>query len=385
MKRIITLACTVAVAAGLLTACGTTSANSSGTPKASSTKSTGTSTSLTSCESAANKEVASAEASPGLSIPNIPGGISKLKGKSIWLITTTSDALAAAQATAFVSAAKTAGLKPTVFQDQSSTSLYNQGIQEAIAAHAGAIVTFAIQTSLITTSLAQASAAHIPVVSVYEEPTSTIAQKAIKGVIALNSPQHGKVEAAYAMQQLHCNVHMGVFYVPELSVTVDIMHAAQAYLEKWCPSTCSITPVVWSQTSFASTVGPQAVSLVTRDPSINSLLLTTDITAEYIVPALKAAGKNVLVIGDGGTAAELAMVASKTSLLKADDASSSQTVSGWLTVDAALRVMLGQPIAPDDKYISRFFDTSNIPSSPSQYFSRQNNYKTILESAWGLG
>jgi hypothetical protein len=106
--------------------------------------------------------------------------------------------------------------------------------------------------------------------------------------------------------------------------------------------------------------------------------------ADYVVPALDASHKKVLVVGEGGTPEDEKRVATKTDLLKADVANSSNELVGWTTADAGFRILLGQPLVADDTFLTRMLDVENIPSSADGYFPYTKNFKTIFRTAWGV-
>jgi ABC-type sugar transport system substrate-binding protein len=387
MKRSLIVTSAALVLAGILAACSSSSGNGGGTPTSGTTasgSSGGGPTTLSACVAASKKVVQQAEAAPKLTIPPISGGTSSLKGKSVWIITDPSDPLLSEQAVGVKAAASAVGAEATIFNDHSSTTDYNQGIQEAVGAKASLIVIDAIQTALIQNSLAMAHSANIPVISIYEKPNSAVASSAVKATIFLNGLDTGKYMAAYALQATGCKLNAGVLYYSGFSEEVDAYKGISNYVSQECPQTCKLQSRQWQPTSVATTVGPTAVSFLASNPDANAMLLTLDSLADYVVPALDASHKKVLVVGEGGTPEDEKRVATKTDLLKADVANSSNELVGWTTADAGFRILLGQPLVADDTFLTRMLDVENIPSSADGYFPYTKNFKTIFRTAWGV-
>ena len=113
----------------------------------------------------AKADVEKAMQKPVFVAPGAPFDMSKLKGKHVWIITST-------MAVPFVAtighgveaAAKVAGLETTLFDGKGDVSEWNRGMAQAVAQHADGIVTVGASPELMKGPTGDASKANIPVV-----------------------------------------------------------------------------------------------------------------------------------------------------------------------------------------------------------------------------
>src|SRR4051794_15905995 len=92
---------------------------------------------------------------------------SQLKGKTVAILSVDQRVPTLAQAaTAMQQAAKTAGLKTTLFDAQANPSRMVQGMQQAINQKVGAAILLGIPTKLVGGPIKKLKAAHIPMVTV---------------------------------------------------------------------------------------------------------------------------------------------------------------------------------------------------------------------------
>jgi ribose transport system substrate-binding protein len=380
--------CAAVVSALLVSAAiaGCSSAASSGGGDASSggtsTASSG-SASTAACVATARTALTAAEQSPKLGTVPALHGVAGLRGKSVWFIGNLSLGITADQLVGIRAGLSAAGLKLTVFSGQSEAPQEIQGIQEAIAAHASAIIIGAVQTEQISPALGAAANAHIPVMSIYEKPVTAAADRAIKDVLGFDSTGSAKAIAAYAIVKNDCKVNAALMYRPVLSVSLELVTALKDYFNTTCPATCKFQAVQYDVTTQATSLGPLAVNTVDDNPSLNTMVIDGDDASDYAVDALKASDKSISVISQGGSAPGLSEVASKTSLFTADVANVPNQYVGWLASDTTLRMILGQP-AVFTSIPTRLLTTDNIPASSGQYFDL-GDYAKAFTTAWGVG
>src|SRR6185437_6135781 len=113
----------------------------------------------------AKAEVAKAMQKPEFVAPGEPFDISKLKGKHVWIITSTlAVPFVATIAHGVEAAAKVAGLETTLFDGKGDVSEWNRGMAQAVAQHADGIVTVGASPELMKGPTGDALKANIPVV-----------------------------------------------------------------------------------------------------------------------------------------------------------------------------------------------------------------------------
>ena len=113
----------------------------------------------------AKAEVEAAMQKPKFVPPGEAFDISKLKGKHIWIITSTMAVpFVATIAHGVEEAARVAGIETTVFDGKGDVSQWNRGMAQAVSQHADGIVTVGASPELMKGPMADALKANIPVV-----------------------------------------------------------------------------------------------------------------------------------------------------------------------------------------------------------------------------
>ena len=113
----------------------------------------------------AKAEVEEAMQKPKFVPPGEAFDISKLKGKHIWIITSTMAVpFVATIAHGVEEAARVAGIETTVFDGKGDVSQWNRGMAQAVSQHADGIVTVGASPELMKGPMADALKANIPVV-----------------------------------------------------------------------------------------------------------------------------------------------------------------------------------------------------------------------------
>ena len=102
---------------------------------------------------------------PHFVAPGEPFDMSKLKGKHVWIITSTlAVPFVATIAHAVEAAAKVAGIETTLFDGKGDVTEWNRGMSQAVAQHADGIITVGASPELMKGPMADALTAKIPVV-----------------------------------------------------------------------------------------------------------------------------------------------------------------------------------------------------------------------------
>jgi ABC-type sugar transport system substrate-binding protein len=325
--------------------------------------------------------VAKGTAAPAFSYTPIQGGIGSLKGKSAWIFgPTVASPLVKGVAEGAQQGLEAAGITVHVVDAETSND-DNTIMNQAIAGHAGLIISMAVKSDTIDSALKAAAAAKIPVLSIYEAPTSATAKEAVKGVLAVDTDSVSKLIGADVLANTGCHTSTGFLYSSLFTVHTELLDGMKKLYEQMCPDTCSVVGQEYDPTKANTTVGPLAVSMVQRHSDMNAMIFPTDDPLATVgVPALKAAGKTVFGVGEGGSPAPLKMITDG-SMLKGDVTLSSPSLTGWTAADAGLRLMLGQPMAPTDVMSYRLLAAGSMPSD-GNYFPSVGDYETKFKSAW---
>jgi len=230
----------VAATALLAAACGSNSNSSNNNGGTSGQASPDSSTSSSSCVSSAQASVAKESALPVMP-PVRTVDAKSLKGKSVWLITPNATPTIIPQANAFKQALTTAGLDPTVFIGQGTTANWNQGVSEAVAQHADAIVIFAITPSDLGGSLPSAEAKKIPIIDAFDASPASPPATGIYGNVNNDSTAMGAAMAEWVLADSKCDAHLLSGNIPAFTISQQTIQSLNGTLTKNCPS-CSARP-----------------------------------------------------------------------------------------------------------------------------------------------
>ncbi len=375
--RLVATLAVCAVIGSALTAC-----SSSGGSKSTSSGSSSASSGASDCVSTATAAVKTYTAPLKPEFPTGKIDISSVTGKTLWFISPTqATGYVAAVTTAFTAAATAAGLKSQIFNGNAKPDLYNQGIEQAIASHAAAIVIYAINPSLVPNALADAKKANIPVFAdATGVPTPT--DGTIRGTISVDFAAEGTQLANYALMTTGCKVNAAVAFDPNQKALTSQVTAIKAQFAKACPSTCKVTDLSMSLATMATSLQSQTSSLLLRDPTINLVISTFDSAATYMSPAVATA--NLKLIATNGLTANLDSVRTGGTQI-ADVSYPPAEYNGWILVDQLLRAATNQPLTTTTLPL-QLFDKSNIPATDdfATLWPNVVGYQSKFTTAWGL-
>jgi ribose transport system substrate-binding protein len=355
------------------------SSSSSATNSAAATSAAGTSSagsSASSCMASATAITSQYEKPMHATLPTASVNAASAKGKSVWLIAPIETAYVDAVQDSFTAAAKAAGLVPVIFNGKGSVATWNQGINEAVSQHAGAILLLSEDPALVSGALNSAFAAKIPVVdSDNVNPTDPL--NGLFAHVAGDYSTVGMVQAADMLVATKCDLnafYAGYTVYKNLTEQKDGMTAE---VSKLCPS-CKLDFYTVNPTTEAATLEPATLTALQRNPGINLLAGVTDVQSGEMMPALGVAGKNIPLVGQSTQGPWVQWIES--GKLQADIAEGDEQYLGWAEVDEMLRAMTGAKPAFEDVPIQLYVKGSFNESSP---FASLGDYQSQFEKLWG--
>lgn len=388
MKRSVLLTAVGVVSALSLAACGSSgSPSSSATPSADSGSSAGGASAGAGGDaavSAAQAELDKYTAKPVFIAPGPALDAKPLAGKTIAIVaidqTTPSLQLAAQGVKA---AAAKLGMKTTLFDAKDNPSDMTAGVEQAVAAHAAAIVLDGIPVQLVTSQLKSAAAAGIPVVNA--DNGSSIAPSP-DGVFANATPDFdlsGRLAADAAVVATKGQAKAILVGTEGITPGAELLKGLTDGI-KAC-STCSIvtTKSVQIQDWF-STLTSTTTSLLQTNPSANVMLPIYVTMAMQMVPGVQQAGAadRVKLFSTSAPPDAAKLLANTPSLggLVGD----SDTEVGWYAVDQALRGML--KLAPATATVPiRYLSPDTVKSEgTSEDALYGGDYRDGFAKLWGL-
>jgi ABC-type sugar transport system substrate-binding protein len=362
-----------------LSGCGS-SANSAAGPS----KSSAAAATTTNCVTQATQRAA--QALGPLTFQGPPGAVNMKTnaGKSIWLIGAAQDEFTQTVNDGFQAAARAAGMTPHYVEANGNVTQMASLVQQAVSQHARGIVLFNIPPQAVSGPLATAHAAGITVIDFNNGNPTDPLEPGIFAHVADNLTAQGAAMADWMLMDSRCQLHLATFKLPTYPLDADLIANTIAEVKRLC-SNCTVSDQNFDLATFATTLGPQAVTLVRRDPSINYIDPGFDAFAGLISPALQQIGSHVKLVGHDGSASNLKAMAAHSTLQVMTDASAPELYTGWVLVDELGRGMSGDPVR-DWALPARLVDTSNIGAgSVASIFPNYQDYQSAFRAAWGVG
>ena len=332
----------------------------------------------------AKAEVQKAEAMSHFVAPGQSFDMSKLKGKHVWIITSTlAVPFVATIAHAAEAAAKEAGLKTTLFDGKGDVTEWNRGMSQAVAQHAGGIITVGASPELMKGPMAAALAAKIPVVDTL---TADQAAPLVPGTFAhvsISFRHSGELQADYAIAKSNGKAHVLILGDNEFPGEVTRVEGMQHEFKTLCPD-CAVTVQDTQVGNLGVKLGQLTQTLLRRSPDISLVMPTYDAQGIYIVPAIKAANldKPVEVIGSDAVTSNLDWI--RHGNVQIADVGEPDVWAGWAAVDEIARAMLGLPSVEEGIPLRLFVaeNLKDIPDDENALFG--GDFVAQYRKLWGL-
>ncbi len=333
----------------------------------------------------AKAAAAQAEERPSFIVPGAAFDIGKLRGKHIWIITSTlAVPFVATIAHGVEAAAKVAGLDTTLFDGKGDVSEWNRGMAQAVSQHADGIVTVGASPELMKGPTGDALAAKIPVVDALTADKTAPLVPGTFAHVTISFYHSGQIQADYAIAASGGKAHVLIFGDNEFPGEVSRVDGMRHEFATLCPA-CSVVVQDTQVGNLGVRLGRMAQTLLRRDPDINMVLPTYDAQAIYIVPAIKEAdlASPPVVVGSDAVSGNLNWV--RQGAIQVADVGEPDVWCGWAAVDEVARGMLG--MSPVDEQIPlRLFVKANLQDvSDDENALFGGDYAGDYRKLWGLG
>ena len=290
----------------------------------------------------ATAKIVAAKQLPKWKPPGSAIDMQSLKGKNVWVLTSTLTVPFVADiAKGTIEAAKVAGWKTKLLDGKGTVTEWSRIMAEAISEHADAIISIAASPVLMKPQMAKAKAAGIPVIDVL---TADKAAPLVPGTfshVSISFYGSGVLQADYAIMNSKGTAHVLILGDNEFPGEVTRVQGMQAEFKKLCPN-CKTTFHDTQVGSLGTDLGPLTQTLLRKDPSITYVLPTYDAQAIYVVAAIKQAGlqNKVKVISSDAVTSNLDWT--KVGNVQIADVGEPDVWTGWAAVDEMARGMLGK-------------------------------------------
>jgi ribose transport system substrate-binding protein len=338
---------------------------------------------------AATKSVAAGEnPNEGFQAPGPAFDASKLRGKSIWVITFLSVPFAQQNVQGLKEAAAAVGAKVTAFDGGAGVDAYQRGIRQAIAQGADAIIVGTLNPSLFTPDLRTARARGIKVVAVSSHAPGQLPSpgEPVDGYVDPCYECAGRLMADSAITDAKGKADAVVIWSSDVRIPgLDQVGAIKSEFKQKCPS-CRVevkdVPAGQWQTRLQSVTQ----TILTSDPNVTHLLPLYDGMVSFMKPAVRAANamNRVKITSFNATPAVMQEIGQGV----LSDVGIGSVRYGWGWADQTFRVLAGAKPVADERLPVRLFDGSNIgqlnlgASTDTWYGSV--DYRTAYKRLWGL-
>jgi ribose transport system substrate-binding protein len=366
------------VAATTLVACQSTSSTGGSSNSGSDTK-----------NASLQKEVDAYTAMPTAKEPGPAFDASKAKGKSLWIIPTSSSVpIIKLQGDAIADALKPLGVKVVNYSADGSPGSWVTAMNQAIANKADAIVLQGIDPTLLEPQLAAAKAAGIPTVWGFaiEGAAADVAPQ-VTATVPLPFELSSKLMADLAILHSDGPANVELFGLKTQRQNPVYTDGITAELKAQCPD-CVMgdyhdVPIPnWSQELTS-----EVRNLVTSKPKANVLIPYFDGMVQFMEPGVTqaGAGDSVRIVSHDGTPSVLTSI--KNGNVVVADVGTSNKWQAWATADQALRVMTGTAPVADEGIPVRIWTKKNIDQATGDNAEGGygDSYVSMYQKLWGVG
>jgi ribose transport system substrate-binding protein len=286
--------------------------------------------------------------------------VSSLAGKTIWVIVS-DDSIPFLQAVTKgeEQAAAKVGIKVHIFDGQGETATAATGVQEAVAAKAGAIDVISVNLPYISQAVKQANAANIPVIGVLNTDAHAPIEPGAAGEVTLDYALQGKLLAAYAIATTKAPVQAAFLNFPTIATFTAMKAGIEAGFSSYCPKGCKLLTVNLTESSFKSDAQTDTPAALERDPSLNWLFPAIDGVAEFVIPSVQTLGKQDSVQVGSINAATANLKFVQTGAGQSVDVGNDNAWLGYAILDGSMRAMLGKHVGVEDVPV-KVFDAANL-------------------------
>ena len=337
---------------------------------------------------AATKAVDAAKAIPSTDDLGEPIDVASLKGKTIYSIPIDSKAeFYSVGEKAMKKVAAEAGVDFVTFPSDGTQTSFQQGIQQAINAKAGAIMLNGPLASTLGPQIDAAKKAGIPVIPLHLSDSEGDGTPGLDYEAFAPFNQAARLFTQYAISDLKGKpVNALVIQVSETGPSAGMVKTIQDTLKKEGPSGSKTTVVNAPVAQWSTQVQGLVQSALLKDPKINAVLPIYDSISLYAAPGIQqaAAGRDVKIYTFNGTPAILKMI--KDGSVAVNVAENPDWVS-YVNLDVAFRAMLGVPPIKGETGPLRLIDSSNVGDTgnpPESGKGFGDEYPAAFLKLWGL-
>lgn len=346
--------------AGATTAAGATTTAAAAATTAAGSAAPGTAMAGSTPVGGAADMIAAASAPVQFVSPGGPIDVSSMKGKTIHAITLDNSVpFVQAVLAGMTEAGKAAGVDVQIFDAKGSSSAAAQGIEQAIAAKAPAIVAFGVNLDLVAGAVKSANDAGIPVIGALNVDLNADMEEGAAGEVTIDYYESGKLLAAYAIANTDGPVHAAYQNLPSIATFTAMKEGVQDGFKELCPTDCSLKIDDLTQSDFKAGAETLTASEISTIDGLNWIFPAIDGMAQFTIPAVELSDQADKVDVGSINAFEANLQFIVDDRVQAVDVGNNNNWLGWAMLDRALRAIAGEPAAFSEVPI-KLFDASNL-------------------------
>jgi ribose transport system substrate-binding protein len=334
------------------------------------------------CVKNAQAVVDKAKADLPLISPGQPLDGSAMQGKKIWVISILSNQWTQGVSQGLDAAADALGVDLTIFDGQGQVDRWNTGIQQAVASGADGIALLAVDPKIVSQSVAEATAAGIPVFNAFSAAKGDPVLPGIFANMQADNKTDGYNTAAWMIADSGCSAHALMMYGNGVAVWDAQAQGAQQAFDELCPDDCELTVKAIDLANMATDMPRETQTELTRDPDIKYVYPAQDSAVPFVEPAVTQLGGDVKVVSRDGLGENLDKMRDG-GLQKLDVVMPPDQWMGYEILDETSRAVLGMDSDVQD-VPTRLVDDSNVGSSNDDIYPAYTDFASKYIEAWGL-
>jgi ABC-type sugar transport system substrate-binding protein len=303
-------------------------------------------------------------------------------GKTYYMVTLNSAVPQVAQfASGFSAAASALGAKAVIFDGKGEPTVWSQGIEAAIAAHASGIVLSALSASAIAPALKQAAAAHIPVINAESGAPYPPFLTGITASASQNGTTLGSWLADAALAETHCDLHAVYPDADDVEISNQILASMKTEIKKLCPS-CSVAVMDITSPQIPTELTPNLENEIRTNPGSNLIIDSNDFLDPFTEAAIKALGQKIPIVNTASISDEAGQGDAS---VAASVVYPNGPVHGWFYMDTFLRLAAGKSNLSEVYPLALINSSNRSSTDPTNYPSKSPyaGYQAKFKQLWG--
>ncbi len=237
-------------------------------------------------------------------------------------------------------------------------------------------------TELYASQLATLEDAGIPVIQ-YSIPEG-VGNGVVANIISVDRFKlQGELMAAYVTAQSEGAANAVFFYAPDFAILEVEREAFEASFAEYCPA-CGYEAVAISAADIGTALPAQVVAYLQANPDTNWIVGAFAEVLIGVEPALAEAGllDGVQAIAQGGSPDTYSRIVN--GQLEAADIGMALEFVGYLSIDAAVRVLNGDDVSNHDVHLPIQILTEENIDDPAVNWPGIDGYQALFQGLWGV-